>query len=252
MDILTDPAVLLVAMAAYLIGGVLKGALGFGLPILGIPVLTVTHSLPMALSVAILPTVATNIVQLWSFRAQRDVPFLPGFLGLGAVGLCLGAVALSRVNDAYLEILLGGMVLAYLATRLRPVPAGRVARPGLAPIFGFLAGIVHGATGLSGLVGPPYLHSLNLPRAKFVFATGSMFILFSLMQAPVMALVGLFEPSAIWISMAVLPLSFLGLAIGGWIGARLQSEAFSRLVMAVLAVTAVLPIINGVRGLAGG
>ncbi|MDN3722333.1 hypothetical protein QW131_31765 [Roseibium salinum] len=66
---------LLIAVAAYFVGGILKGAMGFGLPILGIPVMTVTHSLPMALSVAILPTMVTNIAQLWSFRQHRDQPF---------------------------------------------------------------------------------------------------------------------------------------------------------------------------------
>jgi len=248
---MSDPAAL-IAMLAYLVGGILKGAMGFGLPILAIPAMTVTHSLPMALSVAILPTVATNIAQLWSFRSHRAIPFLPAFLGFGALGLCLGGMALSRLNDAYIEIALGTMVLVYLATRFWPVSGPRAPCPNLASVFGFLAGAVHGATGLSGLVGPPYFHSLQLPRPTFVFAAGSMFTLFSLMQAPVLAAFGLFETSAIWISLLVLPMAFAGLWIGGILGARLQSRVFSNLVLIVLAITAVLPVMNGLRSLAGG
>ncbi|MGY3437306.1 TSUP family transporter [Marinovum sp. KMM 9879] len=242
---------LVIAMVAYLIGGVLKGALGFGLPILAIPVMTVTHSLPVALSVAILPTVATNIAQLWSFRAHRGIAFLPVFLICGAVGLCLGGVALSQVNDAYIEIALGSMVLLYLASQLRPASGGHPARPERAPLFGFLAGVVHGSTGLSGLVGPPYLHSLNLARPAFVFAAGSMFTVFSLMQAPVLAALGLFEKEAVWISVLVLPMAFAGLYLGGIIGARMQSQTFSRVVRVVLAVTAILPIASGLNSLTG-
>ncbi len=247
---LAEPA-LLIAVAAYFLGGILKGAMGFGLPILGIPVMTVFHSLPMALSVAILPTMVTNIAQLWSFRQHRNQPFLRGFLSFGAVGLCLGAVALSRINDAYVEIALGAMVLSYLAYRLRPKRNPVAARPDLAPGFGFLAGLVHGATGMSGLVGPPYMHSLHLPRPEFVFSAGAMFTLFSLMQAPVLGALGLLLPQALGISVLVLPMAFLGLWIGGKIGTRMQSQTFSRAVLVVLGITAVLPIINGMRALAG-
>lgn len=249
MNFLGDPVVLLIAMAAYFIGGILKGAMGFGLPILAIPVMTVTHSLPVALSVAILPTVLTNILQLWTFRAHREVPFLPKFLVLGAAGLCLGAVILSRINNAYIEIVLGVLVLTYLISQLRPARAPQGGRPELAPYYGFLAGMVHGSTGLSGLVGPPYMHSLNLARPTFVFATGSMFTLFSLMQAPVLYSLGMFHNEALLISIAILPLAIAGLYLGGVIGARMQSETFSRLVLAVLGVTAILPIFNGLRSL---
>ncbi|MBU2993366.1 sulfite exporter TauE/SafE family protein [Octadecabacter sp. 1_MG-2023] len=241
--------VLLIAIAAYFIGGILKGAMGFGLPILAIPVMTVTHSLPIALSVAILPTVLTNIAQLWSFRQHRGVPILPKFLILGAFGLCFGAVLLSRINNAYIEIALGVMVLAYLVSRLRRAGAKRRARPDLAPAYGFLAGVVHGSTGLSGLVGPPYMHSLNLPRPEFVFSTGSMFTLFSLMQAPVLFSLGLFHEEALWISIVILPFAFGGLYLGGLIGARMQSDTFSHVVLGVLGVTAILPIFNGLRSL---
>ena len=250
MEALADP-LLLIAVAAYFVGGLLKGALGFGLPILGIPVVTVTHSLPMALSVAILPTLATNIAQLWAFRAHRNQRFLRGFLLLGALGLCLGGLVLSRVNDAFLEIALGVLVLGYLVTRLRPPAAAPAAPIGFAPAFGFAAGVVHGATGLSGLVGPPYFHALNLGREGFVFAAGAMFTLFSLMQAPVLVAFGLFRAESIWISLAVMPLSFLGLYLGGLMGARMQSRAFSRAVLAVLCLTAILPVVNGLRSLLG-
>lgn len=155
MTLFGDPLDLMIAVAAYFIGGVLKGAMGFGLPILAIPLMTLSHPLPVVLSVAILPTVLTNVVQLWTFRAHRDLPFLPIFLILGAVGLCFGGVILSRLNHAWIEVALGGMVLAYLASRLRPAQAPRLGHRGHAPYYGFLAGMVHGTTGLSGLSGRP-------------------------------------------------------------------------------------------------
>jgi uncharacterized membrane protein YfcA len=158
-------------------------------------------------------------------------------------------VLLSRVNNAYIEISLGVMVLLYLIKRLRPTNTPSIGRVEHAPYYGFLAGVVHGSTGLSGVVGPPYMHALNLPRPVFVVATGSMFTLFSLMQAPVLFSLGLFHKEALTISLAILPFAFLGLYVGGLIGARMQSDMVSRLVLGVLGVTALLPIFSGLRSL---
>jgi uncharacterized membrane protein YfcA len=147
-----DLILLLVALAAFLVGGVIKGALGFGLPLLAIPAMTAAHSLPMALSIAIYPVFATNIWQTWSYRAHVPGRFLWGFLLAGAVGLFTGAILLGQIRDAYLEIAVGGLVLVYLAMRNR----GKARQPTpersrrFAPVFGFAAGAVHGATGIVG------------------------------------------------------------------------------------------------------
>lgn len=247
-----ETLVLIIAMAAFGFGGVIKGAMGFGLPLLAIPAITAAHSLPMALSIAVFPVVTTNLWQLWAFReARSEAPFLPGFLMVGAAGLIFGVFALSWVRDAYLEVALGGLVLAYLALRLRGKDGVRPrwASARVAPIAGGLAGAVHGATGLSGLVGTPYLHAMTLPRPAFVFANGAMFTLFSAMQAPTLWALGLYQPSAIWMGIATLPLTLLGLWIGSTLGARLKSDAFSNAVLIILAVAAIIPVWNGLREL---
>lgn len=252
-DLFTGPEglVLVIAVVAFLIGGILKGAMGFGLPLLAIPAMTAAHSLPMALSIAVVPVISTNIWQLWVLRDQRrEAAFLPVFLFVGAGGLIFGVFALSWVNEAYLEIALGGLVLSYLALRLRGssgVP--RWASTRMAPFIGAAAGAVHGATGLSGLVGTPYLHAMSLPRPVFVFCNCAMFTLFSSMQAPTLWALGLYEPSAIWTGAMTLPAAFLGLWIGGRLGARLKTEAFSRAVLIIIGCAAIIPVWNGLREL---
>ncbi len=247
-----DTLVLVIAMAAFGLGGIVKGAMGFGLPLLAIPAITAAHSLPMALSIAVVPVVATNVWQLWTFRAARaEAAFLPAFLIVGAVGLIAGVFALSWIRDAYLEIALGGLVLSYLLLRLRG-SAGETplwASTRLAPVVGGFAGAVHGATGLSGLVGTPYLHAMSLPRPAFVFANGAMFTLFSSMQAPTLWALGLYQPTAIWMGFLTLPPVILGLWIGNTLGARLRSEAFSNAVLGILAIAAIIPVWNGLRAL---
>ncbi|GAB5445285.1 sulfite exporter TauE/SafE family protein [Gymnodinialimonas sp.] len=250
-DLLSGPEgfVLLIAVSAFFVGGILKGAMGFGLPLLAIPAMTAAHSLPMALSIAVIPVISTNIWQLWSLRAHRHEPkFLPGFLMVGALGLIFGVFALSWVRDAYLEIALGGLVLTYLLLRWRgSTGVPKWANPRLAPVIGGAAGAVHGATGLSGLVGTPYMHAMSLPRPVFVFSNGAMFTLFSSMQAPTLWALGLYQPSAILIGALTLPAAFGGVWIGTKLGARLNTEAFSRAVLFILGIAAIIPVWNGLR-----
>lgn len=252
-ELLSSPhgLVLVVALLAFFIGGIFKGAMGFGLPLLAIPAMTAAHSLPMALSITVIPVISTNIWQLWSLRAHRREPkFLPLFLFVGAGGLIFGVFALSWIREAYLEIALGGLVLIYLLMRLRGssgVP--NWASPRLAPVVGAAAGAVHGATGLSGLVGTPYMHAMSLPRPVFVFSNGAMFTLFSSMQAPTLWALGLYQPAALWIGPLTLPAAFGGVWIGTKLGARLNTEAFSRAVLFVLGIAAIIPVWNGLRDL---
>ena len=250
----SSPEILVVVIAAvaFCLGGIIKGAMGFGLPLLAIPAVTAAHSLPMALSIAVIPVVATNLWQLWAFRDARvEATLLPAFLIPGTGGLIFGVFALSQVRDAYLEIALGGLVLSYLAVRMRGARGVRPrwANTRLAPVFGGIAGAVHGATGLSGLVGTPYFHALALNRPVFVFCNGAMFTLFSALQAPTLWALGLYQPSAIWMGALALPAAFIGLWIGGTLGARLKSEAFSRAVLIILALAAIIPVWNGLRDL---
>lgn len=250
-----EALVLIIAVIAFFMGGVIKGAMGFGLPILAIPAMTAAHSLPMALSIAVLPVAATNIWQLWCFRHSRhEAPFMPGFLIAGTVGLLVGGIALSVVREAFLEIALGGSVLLYLLQRIRKNP-GRSSRPApakIAPAIGALAGAVHGATGLSGLVGTPYLHALGLTRPVFVFCNGAMFSLFSILHAPALWALGLYQPQAIWMGALALPAAFVGFHIGGWAGTKLNSNAFSSAVLIILGSTAIIPIWNGMRDILTG
>lgn len=244
-----DFVLLVVALSAFLVGGVIKGALGFGLPLLAIPAMTAAHSLPMALSIAIYPVFATNIWQTWRFRAHVPARILPGFLLAGVVGLFAGAALLGHVREAVLEVAVGIFVLVYLATKGRSKLTRRTHERGkrAAPVFGFLAGAIHGATGLSGLVGSPYFHALNLARPAFILCNGAMFTTFSIIHGPTLTGLGLYQTSGIWLGILALPAAFAGLWVGGRLGQQLDAQRFSSLVVGILSVTAVIPVWNGLR-----
>ena len=240
----------MIAASTFFVGGLAKGALGFGLPLIAIPILTAFGSLPLALSIAVPPVVATNLWQIWKFRQHRNVSFLRGFLIVGMIGLLLGTLLLKNIENAYLEIGLGCLVLSYLlrSRRKRDVLSPDL-RDKAAPFVGGLAGMVHGTTGLSGMIGTPFFHAVSLARPAFIFSNSMMFILFSALHMPALAFVGLYDPSAILIGIfATLP-AFAGLWIGSRVGENLNAATFLKLVQGMLAIAAILPIWNGLSKL---
>lgn len=243
-----DPVILLVAALTFFVGAMAKGAMGFGLPMLAIPALTAIGSLPLALSIAVPPVVATNLWQLWKFREHRHVPFMGRFMVFGVVGLVCGTLALRGIDNAYLEILLGCLVLFYLLSSGRTghdaLSENRI--HSLAPVLGGSAGAVHGMMGLSGLVGTPFFHAARLTRPAFIFCNSLMFIVFSALHMPTLAAVGLLQRDAILTGIFVIIPASLGLWLGGLLGDRLKATTFPTLVRVMLAFAAILPIWNGV------
>jgi len=245
-----DPFILLIASVTFFVGALAKGVLGFGLPLIAIPALTAFGSLPLALSIAVPPVVATNIWQLWKFRAHRHIPLLRWFVIIGVVGLLAGTLLLKSIDDAYLETMLGCLVLMYLVRKRLGNGELSVRRSSqLAPFVGGFAGLVHGTTGLSGLVGTPFFHAAGLGRPEFIFSNSLMFIAFSALHMPALAAVGLYDASAVLTGLIVVIPAFAGLWIGGLLGEKLKATTFPILVQCMLAVAAVLPIWNGVSKL---
>ena len=147
--------------------------------------------------------------------------------------------------------MLGSLVLLFLLVRNRKggwtLSASR--RDGLAPVVGGFAGIVHGTTGLSGMVGTPYFYAAGLARPAFIFSNSLMFTVFSMLHMPALAAFGLYQASAIPIGLIVMVPAFAGLWLGGLVADGLKAATFSKLVQAVLALAAILPIWNGLSQL---
>ncbi len=245
-----DPVILMIAAATFFIGGIAKGALGFGLPMIAIPILTAFGSLPLALSVAVPPALATNLWQIWKFREHRKIAFLPWFLVSGMIGIFLGAFVLKNIENAYLEIGLGCLILSYLwrSRNKRDALSSELSNK-IAPLIGGVAGMVHGSIGVSGIVGPPFFQAAGLARPAFIFCNSMMFITFAALHLPALAMVGLFDLPAILTGVLVTLPVFVGLWIGGRIGEKLNAEMFLKLVQGLLAIAAVLPIWNGMSKL---
>jgi uncharacterized membrane protein YfcA len=236
-----EPASVVIMVAALAAGAVVKGATGMGLPLVALPVLTTFFGLQHAVGLMCVPLIFTNAAQVWRFRAERNddrMAFLPLFLVGGAVGIGLGTWALTSLPERALVLGLGIILLCYVA--LRVIAPHFVVGPLLAkragPIAGMGGGILQGATGISAPIGVTFIHAMSFDRDAHVFAVSAMFLLYSAVQLPALAIAGVMQPQ--WLLEGVLALVpiLLFMPVGQALAGRMSRKAFDRMILIFLGV----------------
>ncbi|MBS0122673.1 sulfite exporter TauE/SafE family protein [Aestuariicoccus sp. KMU-90] len=227
---------------ALVLGGVLKGATGAGAPIVAVPVIALHFDVPTAVVVMVLPSFATNLVQLrsfWSHLPRGAFPWL--FASGGLLGAWIGTLMLAHVSPSLLLAMVAGVVFLYVGFRLArpgwaldPALAGRI----VLPVAG-VAGVLQGATGVSAPVSITFLNAMRLARPVFVATISVFFLAMTLAQAPTMLWYGLLTPERVAGSVAALAPLLAGMPLGAALARRWPPQVFDRAILALLSVLAV-------------
>lgn len=234
---------LLSACGAAFAAGIIKGMVGFAMPMVMISVLGSFLSPELALAGLILPTLATN-----GFQALREGPSAAGravrefrvFLGVGMVALILGAQMVAVLPPRGLLLMIGGPILVFAALQLggwRPRPAARH-RGAIEAGTGALAGFVGG---MSGVWGPPtvmLLTALETPKEAqmrvqgVIYGLGAAVLTVAHIGSGILTL-----RTALFSACLVLP-ALAGMRVGFALSDRFDQATFRRATLAVLLVAA--------------
>jgi uncharacterized membrane protein YfcA len=240
---------LLLVAGIFILGGFVKGVVGFGLPTITLGLMALTRPLPEAMALAVAPTLATNIWQaLAGGQLRATVSRLRGFLLLSGLGT-LGATGLLARSDArLLSGLLGILVaaaalLALLGPRW-PQPSAAQER-WLSPLMGVLSGIANGLTGSYMMPAAPWLSAIRLPPDQFVQAFGLGATVATATLALGMAGQGMFTAQLGLGGLGVLAPTFLGLWLGRLVRAALAEQWFRQVVQGFLLLIGLQLVIRG-------
>ena len=236
-----DEGLLLIALA-FAAGGVLKGAIGAGVPVIVVPIMALYHGVPFAVAVFALPSLLSNGWQGWRYRAHLLPARFLILLTLGAgLGAAIGSVLLAALSGPVLMGTVAGMTLAYVAFRFaRPhwVLERHVADRLVMPA-GLVAGVMQGAAGISAPVSITFISAMRLPREAFIATISVFFLSMSVVQIPALWSLGILTPDRLALSLAACVPLFGGMPVGNALARYMARETFDRIVMALLVVIAV-------------
>ena len=216
----------------FLLAGLVKGMIGLGLPAVSMGLLTMMISPFQAASLLIVPSMVTNIWQL--FAEGQVLRVLQRFWSL-LLGIIIGSIwsIFPRLgqSDFNSEALLGGMLLLYGLYGLAAKQIPNLSRYAavLSPLVGYLGGALTVATGVVVIPVVPYLQSLHLQRDDLVQSLGMAFTVSTaclaifLQQNPVDHL----PIDYAWSLMALVP-ALLGMWLGTRIRYRITEQKFRK------------------------
>ncbi|TCO69988.1 sulfite exporter TauE/SafE family protein [Rhodovulum euryhalinum] len=248
-----DPHLFAASVAVALFAGVVKGAVGFAMPMILISGLSVFLPAEVALAGLILATLLTNVAQAFRQGAAAAWESVVRYrLLIGCVVLAIGASAplVTVLSDRVLYLLLGVPIAAFTISQLLGrqliLPARHRARAEVA--MGLVGGFFGG---ISGVWGPPviaYLLSFNTDKLEMVRVQGVVFLLGAVMLMAAHLGSGVLNAQTLPFSAALVVPAALGMWLGFRVQDRLDPNRFRRATLVVLTVAAANLIRKGLMG----
>lgn len=247
---LTPAAWVLLALGAATVG-FSKTAIG-GVGQIGVAIFAALLPAKESTGVLLPLLLVGDVTAVSIYRRHANWPILLRLLPLVAVGVVLGVAFIAVVDDTTMRRAIGVILLVLVGFHLvqqrlagepRPVgePLAPLARPDAATAgYGTLAGFT---TMVANSGGPPtslYLLRMGLSVDVFIGTLAWFFLVVNLAKVPFSAGLGLISASSLLLDLVLAPAVVVGALLGRVVIVRVRQEAFERLVLALVAASALL------------
>ena len=234
-----DIQIILMIFAAFFVGGLCKGAIGFGLPIVVISLLSMFVPVSFGIALNVIPPFILNI---WQSTHKASVTknfmqFWPIFLGL-VLGVFTATLFIVGLSPNLILGAVGIVILGFCVNSLWgisiTIPKKREKSYGL--LTGALCGIMGGLTSVSV---PPlivFLTALRLQKDDFVSVLGLYFVFASATLIIAYSTIGLLNTTFIPLALTCTAVGAIGMFIGQKIRNKLDQKKFYNAVLIVLAL----------------
>lgn len=230
---------LMFVLSAFLVGGLVKGMVGFGMPLTVITILATVLPAKFALGINVLPALVLNIRQtggikqsISTFRRVRAV--LAGMV----CGIIAGSFLQTFMNDRDLQIAVGVVTVVFCIIESSGIswriPDSWAQQLGL--IFGAFSGLLYALTTVAG---PPliiYLIARQMRPAEFRYSVGLLLLLSGILLTASMIRLGIINQHTTLVSAMALVPATIGMALGKRLSDSLNTRFIKKLTVVVLAV----------------
>ena len=248
-----DPTIILLVVLITMVAGVIKGAVGFAMPLIMVSGISMVMDPKLAIAAIIGPIVVSNLLQ--TFR-QGMQPVIAGvkefwrYIFIVCTAIFITAQLVPSIPSRTLYFVVGIPVLVLSLIQLLGlrfhVPPEK--RNWVEPLVATTSGSIGGLTGTWGPTTVLYLMAVGTSKEKqvivqgIVFGAGSITILFAHLKS------GLLNESTGPFTLALLPAALLGMWLGFKIHDRLDQERFRQITLIVLVVAALNLLRKGIVG----
>ena len=230
--------------AVLFLATIIRSAFGFGEALVAVPLLALVIPVEVAAPVAVLVSVTVAlivVVQDWRSIHVRSAVWLvlPTLLGIP-----FGLMLLRTVPELVVKALLAVVIIAFSGWSLIPRVPLKLEGDRLAPLFGFLAGILGGAYGMNG---PPLAIYGSLRQwqpANFRATLQGYFLPASLAGMAGYWIAGLWTPAVNRFYLLALPGVLLGIFLGRVANRRMHARHFVLYVHAGLIVIGAILLVQ--------
>jgi len=242
------------AFAAVLIvvtfAAAVKSALGFGFPLISVPIAANLIGARSAVLLIAIPVIATNFAILLRGGGTREDLRRFGGLLLGVIaGTIAGARLLGTLDPRWIALAVGATGLLFAVTSLLdlvPTISSR-AQTYAGPLVGLVSGVMGGTTGIFAPLIAAYIHSLGVEKRVFVFWLTASFLLGGLTQVVTYYRMGLYTLSLALYALAACVPALVGTRLGFWVQDRLSAVAFRRAVLLLVLASSLNLLLRALR-----
>lgn len=232
-------SILVLVFLIFAIAGLVKGVLGFGLPLITMSLLPFVISVELAIVLSALVQPITNIGQLISTGGARQAFYSTWSILLALVpSVALGAWYLTSLEGSLHLLILGltliGFALHSLSGFVFKISKGRQTLAGA--LTGLVAGVVGILTSINGMFFIMYLVGIGADRNAFRAGIALLFIISGVLINSGFWFAGLLNQTNVLLGLFVLIPCFIGMSIGNTIGERIPNEQFRRLILYALLI----------------
>lgn len=228
-------------MAVAVVAGLIKGLVGFALPMILISGIGSFTSPELALAGLILPTLATNGIQALQHgprAAMQSVSRYWVFLLAMLVMLLMSAQLVRVLPIQAMLLIIGVPITLFAILQLAGVPI-RLARGPSRLVELFVGGFAGFIGGLSGVWGPPtvaYLTALDTEKREHVRVQGVIYAAGAVALFAAHVGSGVLSAKTIWFSLILVPFCVIAMYVGVKVQDRIDQAAFRRATLFVLLI----------------
>jgi uncharacterized membrane protein YfcA len=239
MFIDASPMLLIAAVAALLAGGVAKGILGVGLPMIALPLLYTSVPIREAIALMYGPVLVMNVWQTFQggYFLLALKKFWPMMLSV-IVGTWLGAKTLVGIDSYLLQIVVGSTVIVFSLVNLLQPKLAIPERHALwiSIIVGLIGGFFGGLTLFIGPTVIMFLVALRTPKDEFIGTVALVYLLGIIPTGITYVAEGVLRAEHIVPTLVACVPVFVGMLAGQWIRIRVNEVTFRKVLLIAMVV----------------